>query len=33
MPNPEFPPGPDALEAADVILRGLDELTPAVVAG
>ena len=33
VPNAEFPPGPDALEAADVVLGGLDELTPAVVAG
>jgi HAD superfamily hydrolase (TIGR01509 family) len=33
VPNAEFPPGPDALAAADVVLRHLDELTPAVVAG
>jgi len=33
IPNHEFPPGEDALEAADVVLGSLDELTPAVVAG
>jgi HAD superfamily hydrolase (TIGR01509 family) len=32
-PNPEFPPGAEALAAADVVLDSLDELTPAVVAG
>jgi HAD superfamily hydrolase (TIGR01509 family) len=31
VPNHEFPPGPDALAAADVVLRSLDELTPDVV--
>jgi beta-phosphoglucomutase-like phosphatase (HAD superfamily) len=31
VPNHEFPPGPDALAAADVVLGSLDELTPEVV--
>ena len=33
IPNHEFPPGEEALAAADVVLGGLDELTPDVVAG
>ena len=33
IPNHEFPPGADALAAADVVLGSLDELTPAVVEG
>jgi HAD superfamily hydrolase (TIGR01509 family) len=33
IPNHEFPPGRDALAAADVVLDSLDELTPAVVEG
>jgi HAD superfamily hydrolase (TIGR01509 family) len=33
VPNREFPPGPDALAAADVVLASLDELTPAVITG
>ncbi len=33
IPNHEFPPGKEALAAADVVLGGLDELTPDVVAG
>ena len=33
VPNHEFPPGEDALARADVVLGGLDELTPSVVAG
>ena len=33
VPNHEFPPGEEALAAADVVLGGLDELTPDVVAG
>jgi HAD superfamily hydrolase (TIGR01509 family) len=33
IPNHEFPPGDDALAAADVVLGSLDELTPAVVEG
>jgi HAD superfamily hydrolase (TIGR01509 family) len=31
IPNHEFPPGADALAAADVVLGSLDELTPDVV--
>ncbi len=31
IPNHEFPPGEEALAAADVVLGSLDELTPAVV--
>lgn len=33
IPNHEFPPGAEALAAADVVLGALDELTPAVVEG
>ena len=33
VPNHEFPPGDDALGAADVVLRSLDQLTPEVVGG
>jgi HAD superfamily hydrolase (TIGR01509 family) len=33
IPNHEFPPGEEALAAADVVLSSLDELTPAVVEG
>jgi HAD superfamily hydrolase (TIGR01509 family) len=33
IPNHEFPPGEEALRAADVVLGSLDELTPAVVEG
>jgi HAD superfamily hydrolase (TIGR01509 family) len=33
VPNAEFPPGPEALAAADEGLASLDELTPAVVTG
>ncbi|MGE5691600.1 MAG: HAD family hydrolase [Pseudomonadota bacterium] len=33
IPNPHFPPDPDALALAAVVLPGLDALTPAVVAG
>ena len=33
IPNHEFPPGEEALARADVVLGGLDELTPDVVAG
>jgi HAD superfamily hydrolase (TIGR01509 family) len=33
IPNHEFPPGAEALRAADVVLGSLDELTPAVVEG
>ena len=31
VPNPEYPPAEHALDAADVILDGIEELTPAVV--
>jgi len=31
IPNPRFPPGEEALAAADVVLASLDELTPATV--
>ena len=31
IPNPDFPPGDDALAQADVILGSIAELTPAVV--
>ena len=31
VPNAEFPPGPEALAAADVVLKSLDGLTPEVV--
>jgi HAD superfamily hydrolase (TIGR01509 family) len=31
IPNNHFPPGDDALAQADVVLGGLDELTPAAV--
>ena len=30
IPNPHFPPGDEALAAADVVLGSLDELTPSV---
>ena len=33
IPNPSFPPGDDALEAADVVLASLAELTPEAVTG
>ena len=32
IPNPHFPPDPEALEQADVTLRSLAELSPATVA-
>jgi HAD superfamily hydrolase (TIGR01509 family) len=31
IPNPVFPPRPDALAAADIVLASLNELTPEVV--
>ncbi|MFL5910621.1 MAG: HAD family hydrolase [Gaiellaceae bacterium] len=31
IPNPEFPPAPDALAHADVVLASLADLTPAAV--
>jgi beta-phosphoglucomutase-like phosphatase (HAD superfamily) len=30
IPNPHFPPGDDALAAADVVLDSLEELRPSV---
>lgn len=33
IPNHEFPPGADALAAADVVLGSLGELTPEVIDG
>ena len=33
VPNREFPPGPEALGAADVVLESLDALVPGVVDG
>ena len=33
IPNHEFPPGPEALRAADVVVGSLAELTPAAVGG
>jgi HAD superfamily hydrolase (TIGR01509 family) len=31
IPNPDYPPGDDALGAADVVLDSLDALTPATI--
>jgi HAD superfamily hydrolase (TIGR01509 family) len=31
VPNPDYPPGDDALGAADVVLDSLDALTPATI--
>ena len=33
FPNPHYPPPPDVLELADVVLTSLDELTPELVRG
>jgi HAD superfamily hydrolase (TIGR01509 family) len=33
LPNAHYPPSPDALALADVVLASLDELTPAAVRG
>ena len=33
IPNREFPPGDDAIDAADVVLGALDDLTPEAVEG
>jgi HAD superfamily hydrolase (TIGR01509 family) len=33
IPNREFPPGDQALQAADAVLGSLDELTPEIVQG
>lgn len=32
IPNDAFPPAPESLEAADVVLDGIDELTPETIA-
>jgi hypothetical protein len=31
IPDPRFPPGPDALADADVVLDSLDDLTPEAI--
>jgi hypothetical protein len=28
IPNPAYPPGAEALEAADLVLRSIEELAP-----
>ena len=33
VPHPRYPPDPDALALARVVLRGLSELTPDLIAG
>jgi beta-phosphoglucomutase-like phosphatase (HAD superfamily) len=33
LPNPHYPPAPDALALADAVARSLDELDGALVAG
>jgi HAD superfamily hydrolase (TIGR01509 family) len=33
FPNPHYPPPPDALALADVVLENLDDLTPELVRG
>lgn len=33
VPNPHFPPSPDALAEADVVLDSLDGLSAAVLRG
>jgi hypothetical protein len=33
IPNPHFPPAPEVLEDADVVLRSIAELTPEVIEG
>jgi HAD superfamily hydrolase (TIGR01509 family) len=33
IPNPSYPPDEEALAAADVTIRSLDELTPALLTG
>jgi hypothetical protein len=33
VPHPRYPPGPDALALARVVLTSLTELTPDVVRG
>jgi hypothetical protein len=31
FPNPSYPPDEESLALADVVIRSLDELTPALV--
>ena len=33
IPNPRYPPDPDAVEGADIVLGSIAELTPSVVDG
>ena len=33
VPHPRYPPDPDALALARVVLRDLSELTPDLIAG
>ena len=33
IPNPSYPPDEESLAQADVVLRSLDELTPALITG
>jgi HAD superfamily hydrolase (TIGR01509 family) len=33
IPNPRYPPGDEALDLADLVLRSLAELTPSAVSG
>jgi beta-phosphoglucomutase-like phosphatase (HAD superfamily) len=33
LPNSHYPPSPDALELADVVIESPDELTPGLVRG
>jgi hypothetical protein len=33
VPNPHFPPAPDALELADVVVSSVAEVTPQLVEG
>ena len=33
VPSPTYPPAPDALALADVVLNGIAELTPKLIAG
>jgi len=32
IPHPKYPPDPDALEKASIVLTSLNELTPTTVA-
>ena len=31
FPNPSYPPDPESLAQADVVIRSLDELTPVLI--